>query len=70
MIRQKNLRSFHNFFDFPVSWILETEPTKLANGKGYTENEKSQQSERHNRKMQLGMEHRRVREIGLPVHSR
>ena len=74
MNRQENLRSFHNFVDFPVSWIQETEPPKLANDtewqwerkpKGDTENEKSQGSERYERKLQLGMAERRVREMGL-----
>ena len=74
MNRQENLRSFHNFVDFPVSWIQETESTNLLNDtegqwerkpKGGTENEKSQRSERYKRKLQLGMAQRKVREVGL-----
>ena len=60
---QKNLRSFHNFLDFPVPWMWEA--TKLTNDKyqegetkprGDAENEKW--SERPKRK--LGKAHRRV----------
>ena len=69
MIGQKNLRSFHNFLDFPVSWIQEKEPTKRANDKnwqfemkptGYAENERPQHSEGNKRKLELGMAHRGV----------
>ena len=75
MNRQENLRLFHNFVDFPVSWIQETKSTNLQNDtegqwerkpKGDTENEKSQRSERYKRKLQLGMAQRKVREMGLP----
>ena len=80
MIGQKNLRSFHSFLDFPVSWIQEKEkePRKLANDKkwqwetkptGYVENERTQHSEGTKRKLHLGIAHKRVRGLGAAVQT-
>ena len=80
MIGQKNLRSFHSFLDFPVSWIQEKEkePRKLANDKkrqwetkptGYAKNETPHHSEGTKRELHLGMADKRVRGMGAEVQT-
>lgn len=60
---QKNLRSFHNFLDFPVPWMWEA--TKLTNDK-YQEGETKPRGDAENEKWskrpkrKLGKAHRRV----------